>query len=92
MKQLFNILISAMCISFQTQAQNKNFNQDFESLEKDDIHVYGEDKVKEPGENKWKTHKLEFTVIEGREKVALQVYRWAEGVTLNIDDFKLIKK
>lgn len=180
MRQLILTLITVVCISFQTQAQNNNFNQDFELLakgdnilklqkkkfttwgkstwtvsetegqgnnksnkfassgaeenatlvlykdlevgstyvfsvavkmtnaqgaawktnysvkvtagKKGDIHVYGEDKVKEPGENKWKTHKMEFTVVEGREKVALQVYRWAKGVTLNIDDFKLIKK
>jgi len=62
------------------------------SGKKGDMHQYGGEKVKEPGANKWQNHEIEFTVIEGREAVMLQVYRWAEGVTLNVDDFKLIKK
>ena len=73
-------------------AWKTDYNVKATAGKKGDIYIYGEDKVKEPGENKWKTHKIEFTVVEGREKVADQVRRWAEGVTLNIDDFKLIKK
>tara|TARA_R110002049_G_scaffold45604_2_gene132933 strand:- start:46214 stop:46768 length:555 start_codon:yes stop_codon:yes gene_type:complete len=56
---------------------------------KGNTHIYGENNVKEPGENKWREHKIVFTVLEGKEKVALQVYRWAEGITLNVDDFSL---
>ena len=73
-------------------AKKTNYMVKATSGKKGDMHKYAEDKVVEPGENQWKQHKIQFTVIEGREKVALQVYRWAEGITLNVDDFKLEKK
>jgi len=73
-------------------AKKTNYSVKASSGKKGDIHKYGEVKLVEPGGNNWKLHRFEFTVIEGREKVALQVYRWAEGVILNIDDFQLIKK
>ncbi|PCI33657.1 MAG: hypothetical protein COB60_07425 [Flavobacteriaceae bacterium] len=69
-----------------------NYSVKATSGKKGNTHKYGEVKVVEPGENKWKQHTIEFTVVKGREKVTLQVYRWAEGVILNVDDFKLIKK
>ena len=55
-------------------------------------HTYGKEEVKEPKQGEWKQHTIEFTLIEGKEKVTLRVYRWAKGVTLNVDDFKLVKK
>ncbi len=69
-----------------------NYSVKVASGKKGDIHQYGTDKVKEPGAGKWQKHEIEFTVIEGRETVMLQVYRWAKDVTLNVDDFKLVKK
>ena len=69
-----------------------NYTVKVASGKKGDIHQYGGDIVKEPGANKWQQHEIEFTVVEGRESVMLQVYRWAKDVTLNVDDFKLIKK
>jgi hypothetical protein len=59
---------------------------------KEDGHTYGKEEVKEPKQGEWKQHTIEFTVIEGKEKVTLHVYRWAKGVTLNVDDFMLSKK
>lgn len=69
-----------------------NYTVKVASGKKGDIHQYGGDIVKEPGANKWQQHEIEFTVVEGRESVMLQVYRWAKDVTLNVDDFKLVKK
>ncbi len=69
-----------------------NYSVKVASGKKGDIHQYGTDKVKEPEAGKWQKHEIEFTVIEGRENVMLQVYRWAKDVTLNVDDFKLVKK
>lgn len=74
------------------KASKATYNVKATSGNKGDIHTYGEDKTTTPKTNKWKEHKIEFTVIEGREKVAFQVYRWAEGVTLNVDNFNLIKE
>jgi len=74
------------------KATKANYAVKATSGKKGDIHTYGQDKMVEPKANKWKEHKLEFTVIEGREKVTLTIYRWAKDVTLNVDDFKLIKK
>lgn len=68
-----------------------NYTINATSGKKGDMHRYGQEKV-EPKGNNWKVHKLEFTVVEGREKVALNVYRWAKDATLNVDDFQLIKK
>jgi hypothetical protein len=55
-------------------------------------YFYKVDDIKEPEDDKWTLHELEFTVIEGKENVTLQVYRWAPGTTLNVDNFKLAKK
>lgn len=74
------------------QGWKSNYAVKATSGNKGDTHVYKVDDMKEPGANKWKQHKLEFTVIEGRERLALQVYRWAPNTTLNVDNFKLVKK
>lgn len=55
-------------------------------------HVYGVNEVKDAVAGQWKKHNIEFTVVEGKEKVVLHVYRWAKGVSLNVDDFTLVKK
>jgi len=69
-----------------------NYSVKVTSGKKGDFHHYKKVELKEPGANKWQLHELEFTVIEGRENVMFQVYRWAKDVTLNVDDFKLVKK
>lgn len=69
-----------------------NYTVKASSGKKGDIHHYKKIELKEPGANKWQKHEVKFTVIEGREQVMLQVYRWAKDVTLNVDDFKLVKK
>ena len=74
------------------KASRANYVIKATSGKKGDMHTYGQDKLVEPKANKWKTHKIKFTVVEGRERVALSTYRWAKDVTMNVDDFKLIKK
>lgn len=74
------------------KASNANYVVNATSGKKDDMHKYGQEKLVAPKANEWKEHTLAFTVIEGREKVSLSVYRWAKNVTLNVDDFKLVKK
>lgn len=59
---------------------------------KSSTHFYGKEEIKEPKAGVWKEHKIKFTVEEGKENVCFQVYRWKEGVTLNVDNFKLLKK
>lgn len=56
-----------------------------------DMHFYVNEQLKEPRQDKWQLHEGEFTVIEGRENICLQVYRWAEGVKMHVDNFKLVK-
>ena len=72
-------------------AWKTNYSVKAMSGKKGDSHEYGGDILKEPGEGKWKEHKMKFTVIEGRERVTLSVYRWAKDIVLNVDDFKLVK-
>tara|TARA_B100000809_G_scaffold237914_1_gene258235 strand:- start:29625 stop:30167 length:543 start_codon:yes stop_codon:yes gene_type:complete len=74
------------------QGWKSNYSVKVISGGKADTHIYKGDNMKEPGADLWKQHKIEFTVVEGREKVTLQVYRWAPGTILNIDDFKIKKK
>lgn len=74
------------------KAAKANYSVKATSGKKGDTHSYGQDKLVEPKANNWKEHNIEFTVIEGREKVTLSVYRWAKDVTLSVDDFKLVKK
>ena len=74
------------------QAWKGNYVVNVSSGKKGDSHSYRKDKIEEPKANKWKKHELEFTVVEGRERVSFNVYRWAKGVTLNVDNFKLVKK
>lgn len=68
-----------------------NYTVKVTSGKKGDIHEYGSEILKEPGEGSWKVHKMKFTVVEGRERVTMNVYRWAKDIVLNIDDFKLVK-
>lgn len=75
-----------------SQAWKTNYAVKAVSGKKGDMHVYKVDDMKEPGADKWTLHELEFTVVEGKERVALQVYRWAKDVILNVDNFKLVKK
>lgn len=74
------------------QSWKSNYTVKVTSGKKGDIHRYGEDKMVEPKNGKWIEHKIEFTVVEGRENVILQVYRFAASMTLSADNFKLIKK
>lgn len=73
------------------QSWKGNYTVTASSGKKGDTVTYGKEEIKDPATGVWKTHKISFTVEEGKEVVALQVYRWAEGVSLKIDDFKLIK-
>ena len=84
--------VAVKMTNVQGKAAKANYAVKATSGKKGDIHGYGQDKLVAPKANKWKEHKLEFTVIEGREKVTLTVYRWAKDVTLNVDYFELIKK
>ena len=79
-------------MSSAKQAWKSNYSVNVISGKKEDRHIYAEEKLVEPKANKWKTTEIEFTVIEGKEKVTIQLYRWAKDVTMNVDDFKLIKK
>jgi len=74
------------------QAWKGNYTVHISSGKKGDVHSYGKEKIIEPKANIWEKHELEFTVIEGRERVIFNVYRWAKDVILNADDFKLVKK
>ena len=84
--------VAVQMTNVKGNASKSNYTVKVASGKKGDVHIYGDNKMVAPKANNWKEHKIEFTVIEGREKVAFQVYRWAEGVTLNVDDFKLVKK
>lgn len=59
---------------------------------KENIYQYAVEEVKEAKVGKWKKHSLEFTVVEGKENVVLNVYRWAKGVKMHVDDFILTEK
>ena len=87
---VFSVAVKMTNVNGKTATANYVINAT--AGKKGDMHRYGQEKVVEPKANKWKEHQIEFTVVEGREKVALSVYRWAKDVTLNIDDFKLVKK
>ncbi len=55
-------------------------------------HKYIEQIIDEPEFGKWIEYKNEFTVIEGYEKLNVQVSRWASGTKLCVDDFVVRKK
>ncbi|WP_438988679.1 hypothetical protein [Polaribacter sp.] len=59
---------------------------------KENIYQYAVEEVKEAKVGKWKKHSLEFTVVEGKENVVLNVYRWAKDVKMHVDDFMLTEK
>lgn len=56
---------------------------------KEDRHEYLKVPVKNIKPNNWSVHEFDFKVISGREKVTLSLYRWAEGVVVDVDDFEL---
>lgn len=58
----------------------------------DNAFKYIEENIDEPEFDKWIEYKKEFTVLEGYEKLNVQVARWASGTTLCVDDFILKKK
>jgi len=84
--------VAVKVTGFEGKPQNGNYNVKVTSGKKGDRHKYGKQDVKNPEADKWEKHVIKFTVIEGREKVVLQVYRWAKGTTIHVDDFKLEKK
>lgn len=61
------------------------------SGKKGDMHVYKEIKTKDTEQDAWHLHEITFTIKEGRENICFQVSRWAEGVTMHIDNFRLEK-
>ncbi len=69
-----------------------NYTMKATSGKKGDVHMYAKDEVKEAAPNEWTHHEIEFTVVEGRETTMFQIYRWAKGITLNVDNFKVVKK
>jgi len=88
----YEFSVAVKMTNFSGNGSKVNYTIKVASGKKGDVHSYGEHKKVTPKGNTWKDHKIEFTVIEGREKVAFQVFRWAKDVTLNVDDFKLVKK
>ena len=59
---------------------------------KEDRHLYLKKSIKNITMNNWSTQEFDFKVIPGREKVTLSIYRWAEGIEVDVDDFELIKQ
>ena len=56
-----------------------------------DNHKYGFVSVDEPTSNKWNSSTIEFTVLDGKTKVSLQIFRFAEGAIMAVDNYKLTK-
>ena len=47
--------------------------------------------IEEPQSGKWISSNLKFTVPKDKTKISLQLFRFAEGTEVSIDNYKLVK-
>lgn len=47
--------------------------------------------IAEPKNGTWASSSLDFTVPQNKSKVTLQLFRFAEGATVSVDNYKLVK-
>jgi hypothetical protein len=47
--------------------------------------------IEEPKNGTWASSSLDFTVPQNKSKVTLQLFRFAEGATVSVDNYKLVK-
>jgi hypothetical protein len=47
--------------------------------------------IEEPKNATWASSSLDFTVPQNKSKVTLQLFRFAEGATVSVDNYKLVK-
>ena len=57
----------------------------------DSMHKYGSVKINEPEIDSWNSNEIKFTILEGKTKVTLQIFRFAEGCIMAVDNYKLVK-
>ena len=58
----------------------------------DENFKYGTKTIKEPKSGTWISNAIEFTVLEGKTTVTLQIFRFADGCITAVDNYKLIKQ
>ena len=58
----------------------------------DGNYKYGTKTIKEPKSGTWISNAIEFTVLEGKTTVTLQIFRFADGCITAVDNYKLIKQ
>ena len=58
----------------------------------DGNHKYGTKTIKEPKSGTWISNAIEFTVLEEKTTVTLQIFRFGDGCITAVDNYKLIKK
>ena len=47
--------------------------------------------IAEPKNGTWASSSLDFTVPQNKSEVTLQLFRFAEGATVSVDNYKLVK-
>jgi hypothetical protein len=57
----------------------------------DEIQQLAKENIAEPQSGKWISSNLKFTVPKDKTKISLQLFRFAEGTEVSIDNYKLVK-
>jgi hypothetical protein len=57
----------------------------------DAMHKYGSIRINEPETDSWNSNEIKFTILEGKTKVTLQIFRFAEGCIMAVDNYNLVK-
>ena len=55
------------------------------------MHKYGSVKINDPEIDSWNSNEIKFTILDDKTKVTLQIFRFAEGCTMAVDNYKLVK-
>ena len=74
-----------------SQAWKRNINLSVTCGTGDDVLKLATIVVSEPKSGKWIENKLDFMVPANQTKVSLQLFRFAEGTKVSIDNYKLVK-
>ncbi len=57
----------------------------------DESQQLAKENIAEPKNGTWASSSLDFTVPQNKSKVTLQLFRFAEGATVSVDNYKLVK-
>lgn len=57
----------------------------------DESQQLAKENIAEPKNGTWVSSSLDFTVPQNKSEVTLQLFRFADGVTVSVDNYKLVK-